>query len=70
VKPGKNGEWLLLPRGGHEKAELEITGQVPATAKKGDVLLVTVSSHYPRVKGHAARTVEFLQFVYVTDKRH
>ena len=69
VKPGKNGEWLLLARGGDEPTQLEIAGQVPATAKKGDVLLVRVSAQYPRSKGRAARTVEFLEFVYVTDKK-
>lgn len=69
VKPGGNGEWLLSPHRGHEKTEIEITGQVPATAKKGDVLLVHVSAHYPRIKGHSAKTVEFLEFQYVTDKK-
>jgi hypothetical protein len=69
VKPGGKGEWLLLPHRGHEKTQLEISGQVPATAKKGDVLLVHVSAQYPRIKGQAARTVEFLEFVYVTDKK-
>jgi hypothetical protein len=69
IKPGGKGEWLLLPHKGHEAPQLEITGQVPATAKKGDVLLVHVSAQYPRIKGRARRTVEFLEFVYVTDKR-
>ncbi|HEX3682464.1 MAG TPA: S53 family peptidase [Bryobacteraceae bacterium] len=69
VKRGEKGEWLLSPRGGDEQAQLEITGQVPATAKNGDVLLVHVSAQYPRSKGWAARTVEFLEFVYVTDKK-
>jgi hypothetical protein len=69
VKPGAKGEWLLLPQKGHEKTQLEITGQVPATAKEGDVLLVHVSAQYPRSKNHATITVEFLEFVYVTDKK-
>jgi hypothetical protein len=69
VKPEKKGEWLLLPHRGAEKTSLEITGHVPATAKKGDVLLVHVAARYPRIKGHASRTVEFLEFVYVTDKK-
>jgi hypothetical protein len=69
VRPGEKGEWLLLPHRGHEKAHLEITGQVPATAKKGDVLLINVSAHYPCIKGHIPRTVEFLEFVHVTDKK-
>ncbi len=69
VRPGEKGEWLLLPHRGAEQTQLEITGQVPAAANKGDVLLVHVSAQYPRMKGRAARTVEFLEFVYVTDKK-
>jgi hypothetical protein len=69
VKLRANGEWLLLPHEGHEQTQVEITAHVPATAKKGDVLLVNVSANYPRLKGHPARTVEFLEFVYVTDKK-
>jgi hypothetical protein len=69
VKPGRGGEWLLMPHSVHDTTKLEITGHVPETAKKGDVLLVHVAEHYPRTKGRAARTVEFLEFVYVTDKK-
>lgn len=69
VKPGKKGEWLLVPHNGSEKTQFEVTGNVPKTAKNGDVLLVHVSAQYPRVKGHHARTIEFLEFVYVNDKK-
>jgi hypothetical protein len=69
VKRGEGGEWLLVPDREHEKTQLEISGEVPKTAKKGDVLLVHVSAHYPRAKDHAPRTVEFLEFVYVTDEK-
>lgn len=68
VKEREPGVWLLRPE---ERAEtsLEISGEVPAGAKAGDVLLVNVAATYPRIKGRAARTVEFLEFVFVTDKK-
>jgi hypothetical protein len=69
TKPGAKGEWLLLPQRGQENPQFEIAGQVPASAKKGDVLLVHVAARYPQVKGRAARTVEFLEFVHVIDKK-
>jgi hypothetical protein len=69
VKRGEKGEWLLLPHNGHEKTQFEVTGNVPSTAKKGDVLLVHVSAQYPRVKTRPARTIEFLEFVYVAEKK-
>jgi hypothetical protein len=69
VKPGGTGEWLLLPHKGHEAATFEVSGHVPAAAKKGDVLLVHVAVRYPGIEGRAARTVEFLEFVYATDKK-
>jgi len=68
MKEREPGVWLLRPK---EQAEtsLEISGEVPASAKAGDVLLVNVLATYPRIKGRAARTVEFLEFVFVKDKK-
>jgi hypothetical protein len=69
VKPGGKGEWSLhLARGAGENS-LEVSGQVPKTAKKDDVLLVHVAARYPRIEKRPARTVEFLQFVYVTNRK-
>lgn len=69
VKKGEHGKWLLVPEREHETTQLEISGEVPPTAKEGDVLLVHVSAHYPRVDKYPARTIEFLEFVYVTEKK-
>ena len=70
VKLGERGEWLLVPQSGYEKTQLEINGPVSSDSEaKRCVLVVNVSAHYPRVKGYAARTVEFLEFVYVSDKK-
>lgn len=68
IKEREAGVWLLRPEAKAETS-LEISGAVPADAKPGDVLLVNVTATYPRIKGRAARTVEFLEFVYVTDKK-
>jgi hypothetical protein len=68
VKEREPGIWLVRPE---EKVEtsLEISGEVPANTAAGDVLLVNVTATYPRIKGRPARTVEFLEFVYVTDRK-
>lgn len=68
VSEREPGVWLLRPEKRAETS-LEITAEVPASAKAGDVLLVNVTATYPRIKGRAARTVEFLEFVFVTDKK-
>jgi hypothetical protein len=47
---------------------LEITGEVPVTAKKGDVILVNVTAHYPAIECRPARQVGFLEFIHITDK--
>ena len=69
VKEREPGVWLLRPDERAETTSLEISAEVPAIAKPGDVLLVNVTATYPRIKGRAARTVEFLEFVFVTDKK-
>lgn len=65
VKPREDGEWLILPEREHEDTQLHITGHAPERAQPGDVLLLNVSARYPRIKGRAARTVEFLEFVHL-----
>jgi hypothetical protein len=68
VKEREPGVWLLRP---DERAEaaLEISGEVPGSAKARDVLLVNVTATYPGIKGRAAQTVEFLEFVFVTARK-
>jgi hypothetical protein len=46
-----------------ETTSLEVSGEAPANAAAGDVLLVNVTATYPRIKGRAALTVELLEFV-------
>ena len=54
----------------HEKGKLnsyEVSGVIPPTVKKGDVILVTVTAHYEKTGRVAAKSVNFLEFIHVTD---
>ncbi|HTX74895.1 MAG TPA: protease pro-enzyme activation domain-containing protein [Terracidiphilus sp.] len=69
VKEGEPGIWLIRPENGAEANSLEISGDVPEDTAAGDVLLVNVTATYPRTRDRAARTIEFLQFVYVNNRK-
>ncbi len=62
------GNWHLYPHREAAPVNLEITGEIPGSAKAGDVILVNVTAQYPAVERHAARQVGFLEFIHVTDK--
>jgi len=69
VRQLEGGVWHLLPHNDEEKNMFEIEGHVPANAKVGDVMLVYVTAKYPKIKERESRTVEFLQFVHVVNKK-
>jgi hypothetical protein len=69
VEESSTGDWHFFPDRGAETVSLEITGEVPASAKAGDVVLVNVTAHYPAFGRHPARQVGFLEFIHITDKR-
>ena len=50
------------------KTEFEIAGDIPKNAKKGDIILVNVTALYPKSKRAAAKTIEYLQVLHITDK--
>jgi hypothetical protein len=52
VKPGKGTPFA-------------VSGTIPKDAKPGDVFLVDVAAHYPAIAKSKARSVEYLQVVYV-----
>jgi len=58
----------LHPKG-DKAAAFEVEGVVPANARKGDTLLVKVTAHYPASGKLAARAVEFLEVLHVTDEK-
>jgi hypothetical protein len=69
LEESASGDWHLFPDRDAETVALEITGEVPASAKVGDVLLVNITAHYPAVGRNAARQVGFLEFIHIKDKR-
>jgi hypothetical protein len=68
IEHGAPGTWKFLPNEKEEEASFEVSGDVPADAQIGDIILVNVAAHYPAVKRTPARTVEFLEFVYVAKR--
>jgi hypothetical protein len=69
VKKTERGGWQLLPHKGAETTMLEMVGRVPPGAKAGDVLLLHATAKYPKLKEGGGRTVEFLQFVHVVNRK-
>jgi len=51
-----------------KETEFKISGVVPENAKPGDVYLVQVNAHYPKHGRKPARTVGFLQALFVKGK--
>ena len=66
VKEGASGEWHLAPQGRDEDTAFEVSGTMPASARKGDIVLVNVTASYPEFDNRAARSVQFLQVIHVT----
>jgi hypothetical protein len=64
----KDGRWLLTTEAKAKATSFEVSGKVPNGAKKGDILLVNVTAHYPATAEGEARSVGFLEFIYVTEK--
>jgi len=68
VKHAGGHTWKLHPHGGGEAPAIEISGQLSAHVSKGDVVLVKVTADWPAAGGRS-RSVEFLEFIHVTDDR-
>jgi hypothetical protein len=68
LEESSSDHWRLYPDREGASASLEITGEIPASARAGDVILVNVTAHYPAIERHPAREVGFLEFIHVTDK--
>jgi hypothetical protein len=69
IKEREPGKWYLTPLAGAEKTSVEITGEIPADAKNGDIVLVNVTALYPRIERRPARSVDFLEVIHINDKR-
>jgi hypothetical protein len=62
----REGRWYITPEERAKATSFEITGKVPESAKKGDILLLNVTAHYPATTHTEARSVGFLEFIYIT----
>ena len=53
-----------------QKIPLEVTDEIAANAKDGGIVLVNISANYPKIedRGSAARSVEFLEVIDVSEK--
>jgi kumamolisin len=59
--------WHVFAEGDGTDVSLEVTGDVPQHARKGDILLMYVAANYPRVAGRGPRLVEFLEVIHIAD---
>jgi hypothetical protein len=64
----RDGKWHITPEPRAKATSFEISGQIPKTAKRGDVILVNVTANYPKIGELEARSVGFLEFIYVTEE--
>jgi len=65
LEHGAAGIWKFFPHEKGEHTSFEITGEVPAHARIGDILTIKVSAQYPEVDKRRPRTIEFLQFIHI-----
>jgi len=64
----RDGRWSITPEPKAKATSFAVSGKVPSGARTGDILLVNVTAHYPGTAGSPARSVGFLEFIYVTKK--
>jgi hypothetical protein len=67
IKEMETGKWDLVPEGKEANASFEITGEIPASAKSGDIVLVKVTAMYSDIGRRAARSVEFLEVIHIAE---
>ncbi len=64
------GKWSIRAQGGAPELAIEIACRIPPHAEGGDVVLLDVIADYPATSRRPARSVEFLEFIHVTQERH
>jgi hypothetical protein len=64
----REGEHRELRTSHGEPASFTVRGRIPDDAKPGEVFLVDVAAHHAEGEGRPARTVRWLQVLYVTDR--
>jgi kumamolisin len=68
IEETEPGWWHLYPNGKEEEIPIEVTGEAPVGAKKGDIILMDITAHYPKTGGKAARSTGFLEVIHVIGK--
>jgi hypothetical protein len=68
IEEREPGKWRLLPNAKEENTSFEISGEIPASTKAGDIVLVKVTANYPRMEKRAPRSIEFLEVIHITGK--
>ncbi len=64
----REGEHRELRTSHREPARFTVRGRIPDDAKPGEVFLVDVGAHYPEGEAREARTIRWLEVLYVTDR--
>ena len=62
------GEHRELRTSHKEPAHFTVRGRIPDNAKPGEAFLVDVAAHHAEGDGRPARTVRWLEVIYVTDR--
>jgi len=65
IREDKDGKWYITPEEEAKATSFVVTGEIPETAKKGDIIVVNVTANYPKTARTEARAVGFQQFIYV-----
>lgn len=58
-------QWHILPNSGEQDISFEVTGEIPANAKPGDVVLMNITAQYPNAGKGPARSIDFLEVIHV-----
>ncbi|MGN6640521.1 MAG: hypothetical protein ACTHJ8_16540, partial [Mucilaginibacter sp.] len=58
-------QWHIFPDGREQDISFEVTGEIPANARSGDVVLMNITAQYPDAGEGPARSIDFLEVIHV-----
>jgi hypothetical protein len=65
----ESSHWEIYPGGKDEQTTFEIAGEIPKSARAGDIVLVKISAQYPGATKANARQVEFYEFIHIVKEK-
>ena len=68
IKSNSERNIHTIDMGKEKHIPFELHGEIPKSAKSGDVILVKITANYPKTDRMTARSVEFLKIMHVTDQ--